>query len=68
MLDGRVGSVVEIESIPEFILSEISLVVDLHLLCSLDLGSDTSLVVLDGEPFLHVCAAVRSVRDEDRLA
>ena len=66
MLGSRVGS--KVESIPEFILSEIGLVVDLHLLVSIDLPFDTSLVVLEGEFCWHTCAAIRRIAHEDRLA
>ena len=58
----------EIELIPEFAFSKISLVVDLHLLVGLDLRLDSTLVVLESELGLHAGAAVWRVADEDSLA
>ena len=58
----------EIELIPEFAFSKISLVVDLHLLVGLDLRLDSTLVVLESELGLHAGAAVWRVADEDGFA
>ena len=59
---------VQVELIPEFVFSKISLVVDLHLLVRTDLRLDGSLVVLESELGLHTGAAVGSVTNEDSLA
>ena len=58
----------EVELIPEFAFSKISLVVDLHLLVRIDLRLDSRLVVLQSELLLHASAAVWRVADEDGLA
>ena len=58
----------EVELIPEFAFSKISLVVDLHLLVRIDLRLDSRLVVLQSELLLHASAAVWRIANEDRLA
>ena len=58
----------EVELIPEFAFSKISLVVDLHLLVRIDLRLDSRLVVLESELLLHASAAVWRIANEDRLA
>ena len=58
----------EVELIPEFAFSKISLVVDLHLLVRIDLRLDSCLVVLQSELLLHASAAVWRIANEDRLA
>ena len=58
----------EVELIPEFTFSKISLVVDLHLLVGLYLCFNSSFVVLESKLGLHAGAAVWRVADEDGFA
>ena len=58
----------EVELIPKFLISKISLVVDLHLLLGFNLRIDSCFVILESQFHLHAGACVWTIEDEDGLA